>query len=113
VNYALDQRAVVVRTHPGTKLSAADHANVTFEVDHIDPISRSGWSVLIRGLAEEVTSAHRTELIERTHRHRSRAVGARRARALVADHPARRQRPSHRARRAATAVRIGWLLVTV
>ena len=67
VNYALDQRAVVVRTHPGTKLSAADHANVTFEVDSIDPISRSGWSVLIRGLAEEVTSAHRTEMIERTH----------------------------------------------
>ena len=51
----------------GSRLSAADHANVTFEVDHIDPISRSGWSVLIRGLAEEVTSAHRTELIERTH----------------------------------------------
>ena len=67
VNYALDRRAVVVRTQPGTKLGAADHANVTFEVDHIDPISRSGWSVLIRGLAEEVTSAHRTELIERTH----------------------------------------------
>jgi nitroimidazol reductase NimA-like FMN-containing flavoprotein (pyridoxamine 5'-phosphate oxidase superfamily) len=67
VNYGLDQRAVVVRTHPGTKLSAADHANVTFEVDCVDPISRSGWSVLIRGLAEEVTSAHRDELIERTH----------------------------------------------
>ena len=67
VNYALDRRVVVVRTQPGTKLGAADHANVTFEVDHIDPISRSGWSVLIRGLAEEVTSAHRTELIERTH----------------------------------------------
>ena len=67
VNYALDQCVVVVRTHPGTKLAAADHANVTFEVDHIDPISRSGWSVLIRGLAEEVTGAHRAELIERTH----------------------------------------------
>lgn len=67
VNYALDRRAVVVRTHAGTKLSAADHANVTFEVDHIDPISRSGWSVLIRGLAEEVTAAHRAELVERTH----------------------------------------------
>jgi hypothetical protein len=66
VNYALDQRAVVVRTHTGTKLSAADHANVTFEVDHIDQFSRSGWSVLIRGLADEVTSAHRAELIERT-----------------------------------------------
>jgi hypothetical protein len=26
----------------------------------------TGWSVLVRGLAEEVTSEHRTELIERT-----------------------------------------------
>ena len=29
-------------------------------------LSRSGWSVLVRGLAEEVTSAHRDELVERT-----------------------------------------------
>ena len=67
VNYALDSAGViVVRTHPGTKLAAADHANVTFEVDEIDQWTRSGWSVLVRGLAEEVTSAHRAELVERT-----------------------------------------------
>jgi uncharacterized protein len=67
VNYGLDGSVIVVRTHPGTKLSAADHANVTFEVDNIDQGTRSGWSVLVRGLAEEVTSAHTAELIERTH----------------------------------------------
>ncbi len=67
VNYGLDRGVVVVRTHPGTKLAAADHANVTFEVDHVDQASRTGWSVLIRGLAEEVTGAHQAELIERTH----------------------------------------------
>ena len=67
VNYGLDRRVVVVRTHPGTKLTAANHANVTFEVDHIDQTNRTGWSVLIRGLAEEVTSAHGAELVERTH----------------------------------------------
>jgi uncharacterized protein len=66
VNYALDRDAIVVRTRPGTKLTAAGHANVTFEVDDIDRRTRSGWSVLVRGLAEEVTSAHRAELIERT-----------------------------------------------
>src|SRR3954451_18755334 len=59
VNYALDHDVIVVRTHPGTKLTAADHANVTFEVDEIDQRARTGWSVLVRGLAEEVTSAHR------------------------------------------------------
>jgi uncharacterized protein len=67
VNYALDHDVIVVRTHPGTKLAAADHANVTFEVDEIDQHARAGWSVLVRGLAEEVTSAHRAELVERTH----------------------------------------------
>lgn len=66
VNYALDQGVIVIRTNAGTKLAAADHANVTFEVDQIDERTRSGWSVLVRGLAEEVTSEHRTELIECT-----------------------------------------------
>ena len=66
VNYAMEHGVIVIRTHPGTKLTAAGHANVTFEVDDIDRRSRSGWSVLVRGLAEEVTSDHRAELVERT-----------------------------------------------
>ena len=67
VNYTLDQSdVIVIRTNAGTKLAAADHANVTFEVDYIDQRTRSGWSVLVRGLAEEVTSEHRAALIERT-----------------------------------------------
>jgi uncharacterized protein len=66
VNYALDRDVIVMRMAAGTKLAAADHANVTFEVDEIDQRTRSGWSVLVRGLAEEVTSAHRAELIART-----------------------------------------------
>jgi uncharacterized protein len=66
VNYALDRDVIVLRMAPGTKLTAADHANVAFEVDEIDQRSRSGWSVLVRGLAEEVTPAHRAELVGRT-----------------------------------------------
>jgi nitroimidazol reductase NimA-like FMN-containing flavoprotein (pyridoxamine 5'-phosphate oxidase superfamily) len=66
VNYALDGEVVVIRTGTGTKLSAAHRANVTFEVDDIDPRRRSGWSVLVRGLAEEVGSEHAHELVERT-----------------------------------------------
>ncbi len=66
VNYALDHGVIVIRTSEGTKLANAVHANVTFEVDDIDQQRRSGWSVLIRGLAEELTSHHRTEVIERT-----------------------------------------------
>jgi nitroimidazol reductase NimA-like FMN-containing flavoprotein (pyridoxamine 5'-phosphate oxidase superfamily) len=65
VNYALDHgRGIVIRTAAGTKLAAAKHANVTFEVDEIDQWTRSGWSVLVRAVAEEVTNEHRTELIE-------------------------------------------------
>ncbi|GAA4677871.1 pyridoxamine 5'-phosphate oxidase family protein [Pseudonocardia yuanmonensis] len=66
VNYALDGETIVIRTDVGTKLGAADHANVTFEVDRIDRRTRSGWSVLVRGLAEAVTTEHRAELVERT-----------------------------------------------
>ena len=42
VNYRLDGTTVVIRTHPGTILRSAEHANVTFEVDEIDRSTRSG-----------------------------------------------------------------------
>jgi nitroimidazol reductase NimA-like FMN-containing flavoprotein (pyridoxamine 5'-phosphate oxidase superfamily) len=66
VNYGVDGTTIVIRTHPGTTMTAAAHANVTFEVDDIDRSTRTGWSVLVRGTAEEVTSAHRAELVART-----------------------------------------------
>jgi len=66
VNYALDGTALVIRTHAGTILRAAEHANVTFEVDEVDRHTRSGWSVLVRGQAEEVGEAHRADLVTRT-----------------------------------------------
>jgi len=66
VNYALDGTTVVIRTHAGTILRAAEHANVTFEVDDIDRRTHSGWSVLVRGQAEEVGESHRAELVART-----------------------------------------------
>jgi nitroimidazol reductase NimA-like FMN-containing flavoprotein (pyridoxamine 5'-phosphate oxidase superfamily) len=66
VNYALDHEVVIIRSGPGTKLTHASHGNVTFEVDEIDQHHRSGWSVLVRGLAEELTPHHRAALIERT-----------------------------------------------
>ena len=66
VNYRLDGTTVVIRTHAGTILQAAEHANVTFEVDEIDRSSRSGWSVLVRATAEEVGAEHRDELVAQT-----------------------------------------------
>ena len=55
VNYRLDDDIVVFRTHLGTKLLAAHHANVSFQVDLIDESTHSGWSVLVLGMAEDVT----------------------------------------------------------
>ena len=66
VTYALDGTTIVFRTGAGIILRAAEHANVTFEVDHIDRGTRSGWSVLVRGQAEAVGEAHRDELVATT-----------------------------------------------
>src|ERR1700729_2476567 len=47
VNYVLDGDAVVFATASGIKLWAATRSPVAFEVDAIDPQSRSGWSVVV------------------------------------------------------------------
>jgi nitroimidazol reductase NimA-like FMN-containing flavoprotein (pyridoxamine 5'-phosphate oxidase superfamily) len=56
VNYVVDERTIVFRTGPGTKLRAAAAAPVvTFEVDSVDEARRMGWSVVIQGRAKEIT----------------------------------------------------------
>ncbi|MCU4182867.1 pyridoxamine 5'-phosphate oxidase family protein [Acidiferrimicrobium sp. IK] len=67
VNYRLDDFVVVFRTHAGTKLSAAHHHNVGFHVDHVDPVTRTGWSVLVQGMAESVSSREGDAATERAH----------------------------------------------
>ena len=66
VNYALDGTTIVFRTGSGIILQAAEHANVTFEVDEIDRRTRSGWNVLVRGQAEAVGEEHRDALVAST-----------------------------------------------
>jgi len=67
VNYGMDGTTLVIRTHPGSTLAAAQHARVSFQVDDIDRRTRSGWSVLLLGVAEEVGADDRVEVIRRTH----------------------------------------------
>ena len=58
VNYAVDGESVVFRTDPGTKLRALDRSpSVCFEADDVDAEDRTGWSVLIKGRATELSSA--------------------------------------------------------
>lgn len=56
MNFWCDGDRVLIRTTEGTKLDAAlHHAVVAFEVDDFDPLYHSGWSVMVTGVAEEVT----------------------------------------------------------
>lgn len=57
VNYVLDRDAVVFRTEPGTKLSGAALGRVSFEIDGVDEGSRTGWSVVVQGVGNDITDA--------------------------------------------------------
>jgi uncharacterized protein len=59
LNYVFDDRSqsVAFRTTRGSKLHALLGAkSATFEVDHVDVEARTGWSVIIVGVTEEVTN---------------------------------------------------------
>jgi uncharacterized protein len=56
VNFVLDRHMVVFRTDSGTKLDTAVRGSrVSFEIDGTDQTARTGWSVVVRGEAVEVT----------------------------------------------------------
>ena len=57
VNFLLDGQDVVFSTGVGSKLASAEVGHyVGFEADAYDAATRSGWSVLVSGLAEVVES---------------------------------------------------------
>ncbi len=59
VNYAFDEpsQSVVFRTAHGSKLHALlRSADAAFEIDAVDDASRTGWSVIIHGVTDEVTN---------------------------------------------------------
>lgn len=55
VNYAIDGDHVVFRTGAGTKLAGTAFARVAFEIDGFDPAGRSGWSVVVEGVATDIS----------------------------------------------------------
>jgi nitroimidazol reductase NimA-like FMN-containing flavoprotein (pyridoxamine 5'-phosphate oxidase superfamily) len=58
VNYRMIGGEVVFRTGEGLKRRAALRGTVVgFEVDRVDPATRTGWSVLVVGVAEEFEPA--------------------------------------------------------
>lgn len=55
INYATDGKVVVFRTARGTRLDQATVGRIAFEVDGWDARTGVGWSVLLKGVAQEVT----------------------------------------------------------
>lgn len=51
VNFVLDGDVIVFRTGPGPKLQATLESQVSFQVDVVDPVHHTGWSVLVHGTA--------------------------------------------------------------
>jgi uncharacterized protein len=65
VNYVLDGDGVMFRTDAGSKLAGATGGPVVFEVDHVDRATKSAWSVILHGRADQVTVFHSPELRRR------------------------------------------------
>ena len=56
VNFGLDGDIVVFRSDEGDKLGGMRKWPVTFQVDAFDPDLRTGWSVMIHGIATDATT---------------------------------------------------------
>lgn len=68
VNFAVQNKTILIRTAEGTKLvSAAINSSVLFEADDRNVVE--GWSVIVNGIArllrtdEEIMEAQRAELV--------------------------------------------------
>ena len=58
VNYVFDEdsQSIVFRTAYGSKLQAMLRGRrAAFEIDGVDPVQRTGWSVVVVGAAEQIT----------------------------------------------------------
>lgn len=65
VNYRFVDGQIVFRTSTGRKLHAvAGDKNLAFEVDRWDRETRTGWSVLVVGPAEEIDDYEEFEKVE-------------------------------------------------
>lgn len=57
VNHVLEGRSIVVRTDSARMLGGASLAKVAFQADGFDAGARSGWTVLVQGIGNDVTDA--------------------------------------------------------
>ena len=65
VNYVFDRGTIVFRTGEGTKFDTAVRgAFVAFEIDDADMAEHTGWSVLVTGVAEEISDSDEIDRAE-------------------------------------------------
>jgi nitroimidazol reductase NimA-like FMN-containing flavoprotein (pyridoxamine 5'-phosphate oxidase superfamily) len=77
VNYLVDGDDIVIRSDPGRKLAAArQQVQAALQIDSIDRLHRSGWSVLVFGIATAVDDPAEVERLDQLHL-RSWAASAR------------------------------------
>ncbi len=65
VNYLADADSVTFTTADGGLLSALSGSEVAFEIDDSRPLEHSGWSVVLRGVAQIVVDADDLEILRR------------------------------------------------
>ncbi len=110
VNYALDGRAIVFRSAPGSKLSAGMMQRpVAFEIDAWNAVDHLGWSVLAKGIADEVLDGEEIARLEQLPVRPWSRPGS--ARPLGADHDrgalrTRGHPPRRRPRRLTTSLEV-------
>jgi nitroimidazol reductase NimA-like FMN-containing flavoprotein (pyridoxamine 5'-phosphate oxidase superfamily) len=57
VNHVVEGESIIFRTDPGNMLRGIDRSpSVSYEVDGFDPVDLTGWSVLVKGRAQELTA---------------------------------------------------------
>ena len=64
VNYLLDGEEVLFRTADGRTFAATHRTVVGFQADDLDPVTRTGWSVLGVGHAYEVIDPERLATLD-------------------------------------------------
>src|SRR5208283_3542688 len=70
VNYAFDEssQSVVFRTAVGSGFHALlRSAEATFEIDNVEDRARTGWSVIMSGVAHEVTDPNEIRRLDGLH----------------------------------------------
>lgn len=63
VNHLVDGGVVVIRSHDGAAVVPAPlpQAVVAYQADQLDPVARTGWSVIVTGIARRLRDPERVE----------------------------------------------------